>query len=166
MNRQMDFARFAWVDEHHHTTCIETAVDIACAADRVFDYVTNPSLWNTWHPATVAVRACALRPLVTGESLLETIAAAGRRVEARWTVLRCDQGRVWIIGTDSPAGAARITYTITAMGTGCRFHRTLEYRSKHLPWKVLDSTLTKWLFARQSKRALENLKSLLEWEPR
>ena len=42
------------------------------------------------------------------------------------------------------------------------FQRTLAFRSKRLPWRLLDSTLTRWILVRQSARALANLKQVLE----
>lgn len=163
MNKQMNFARFAVPDEKdRRCTRIETEIVIGCSAHHVFNYVTNPTLWATWHPATVGVRACAQRPLVKSESMLETISAIGRKFEARWTVLACEHGRVWIIGTETPEGAARIVYDLTTTDDGCRFHRTLEFRSKRAPWRFLDSTFTRWMLLRQSRRALQNLKRVLE----
>jgi hypothetical protein len=41
-------------------------------------------------------------------------------------------------------------------------HRTLDFRSKRRPWRALDSTLTCWILARQSSRALRNLKKVIE----
>lgn len=141
---------------------IETEIDIDRPPQVVFDYVTTPALWHTWHPATVEVREAPNRPLTTGETALELIAVGGRRDQARWRVLACVAPRHWEIGTDTDNGAAHITYEITSRGGGSRFHRTLEFRSKRWPWRALDSTLTRWLLVRQSARALRQLKAVLE----
>ena len=141
---------------------IETEIYIERTAAEVFDYVTTPALWHTWHPATVSVRDAPDRPLVVGETMRELIAVAGRRNEAVWTVLVCDAPRRWEIGTDAPAGTAHIVYRIAATSVGCRFQRTLDYRSKGWPWRALDSSLTRWILERQSARALANLKAVLE----
>lgn len=141
---------------------LHTEVGIGRPMAQVFDYVSNPSLWATWHPATVAVRDVPARPLTTGETVVEEIAAAGRRDQALWTVLACEPPELWVIATDTSKGAARITYRLAADGTGCRFHRTLEFRSKHWPWRALDATLMRWLLRRQSAQALGNLKRVLE----
>jgi len=145
-----------------HSVRIETEIYIERTAAEVFDYVTTPALWHTWHPATVSVRDVPDRPLVAGETMRELIAVAGRRNEAVWTVLVCDAPRRWEIGTDTRAGTAHIVYRIAATSVGCRFQRTLDYRSKGWPWRTLDSSLTRWILERQSARALANLKTVLE----
>jgi hypothetical protein len=141
---------------------VETQVEILRAPRQVFDFVSTPALWHTWHPATVEVRNVPNRPLGTGETMLELIAVAGRRDEALWTVLACTPPQLWEIATDTAYGAARIVYRITPTAAGCRFHRTLEFRSKRWPWRMLDSTLLRWMLVRQSSRALYRLKQVLE----
>jgi uncharacterized protein YndB with AHSA1/START domain len=151
-----------WQTFSLHCIRIDTEIDINRPHQEVFDYVTTPALWRTWHPATVEVRDVPNRPLVTGETMLELIAVAGRRDQALWTVTACSPPRSWEIATDTKNGAAHITYTIMPTNSGCRFHRTLEFRSKHWPWRLLDSTLMRWILVRQSARALRNIKTVLE----
>ena len=141
---------------------IDTQIEIGRPPEQVFDYVSTPALWHTWHPATVEVRDVPKRPLIAGETMLEVIAVAGRRDEALWTVLACAPPQRWEIATDAENGVARIVYRITPTAGGCRFHRTLEFRSKRWPWRLLDSTLTRWILERQSSRALRNLKQVIE----
>ena len=145
-----------------HSIRIDTEIDINRPQHEVFDYVTTPALWRTWHPATVEVRDVPNRPLVTGETMLELIAVAGRRDQALWTVTACLPPRSWEIATDTRNGAAHITYTIMPTNGGCRFHRTLEFRSKRWPWRMLDSTFTRWILVHQSAQALRNIKAVLE----
>lgn len=145
-------------------TTICTTIDIRRSAAEVFDFVSTPALWHRWHPATRAVREVPSRPLVAGETMLESIGAAGRRFDARWTVLACDAPKRWVIATDTPRGVARITYRTSPSAEGCSFERTLEFRSKGRLWSRLDATLTRWLLVRQSARALRNLKRVLESE--
>jgi uncharacterized protein YndB with AHSA1/START domain len=141
---------------------VETEIEIGRPPQQVFDYVSTPALWHTWHPATVEVRNVPSRPLTTGETMLEVIAMAGRRDEALWIVRACTPPQLWEIATETPNGAAHIVYRITPTATGCRFHRSLEFRSKRWPWRLLDSTLTSWILVRQSSRALRNLKQVME----
>jgi len=144
---------------------VESETSIAVAPQRLFDYVTTPALWHTWHPATVAVRDAPPRPLSVGEHAVELIAVGRRRDEARWLVRECRAPHLWEICTETPNGVGRIVYRVSAAPGGCHFHRTLEFRSKRWPWRALDSTVTRWILARQSARALENLKRLLEAQP-
>jgi hypothetical protein len=141
---------------------VETQIEIGRPAQQVFDYVSTPALWHTWHPATVEVLDVPKRPLTAGETMLELIAVAGRRDRALWTVLACTPPQFWEIATDTANGVAHIVYRITPTTAGCRFHRTLEFRSKRWPWRMLDSTLARWILERQSSRALRQLKQVLE----
>ena len=143
-------------------TTICTTIDIERDAADVFAFVSTPAQWHRWHPATRAVREVPDRPLVAGETMLESIRAAGRSFDALWTVLACDAPTRWVIATDAPRGVARITYRITAGAGRCRFERTLEFRSKGRWWSGLDGTLTRWILVRQSARALRNLQRVLE----
>jgi uncharacterized protein YndB with AHSA1/START domain len=141
---------------------VETTIDIDCPADKVFNYVTTPALWSTWHPATVNVREAPDRPLTAGESVIEGIAVAGIRREARWSVLTCEAPSRWEIETETRSGAAHIVYVLTPTASGCRFRRTLDFCSKRWPWRLLDSSLLRLILMRQSAQALRNLKRVLE----
>jgi len=141
---------------------IDTEIHIDRSPQDVFDYVTTPALWHQWHPATVEVRNVPDRPLRLGETMLELIAVAGRHDRALWTVVSCLPPQSWEIATEAQNGAAHITYTLTEMHGGCRFHRRLTYRSKRWLWRLFDSTLIRWVLVRQSRDALQNLKRILE----
>lgn len=141
---------------------IETEVAIAAPRERVFDFVTTPALWHRWHPATLGVSGAPPRPLLAGESVVEHIRAGGRRFDATWMVLACERPALWVIATQAEPGAARIAYTLADASLGCRFRRVLEFRSHRLPWRALDGSLARWVLARQSARALANLKTAVE----
>ena len=97
---------------------IETEVEIARPSQQVFEYVTTPALWHTWHPATVEVRDVPDRPLTTGETMLELIAVGSRRDKALWTVRACEPPARWEIATDTPNGSADIVYRIAPTAAG------------------------------------------------
>jgi uncharacterized protein YndB with AHSA1/START domain len=142
---------------------IESAALIRRPIAAVFNFATNASLWTSWHPATAAVTATPRRPLAAGETVTETIRAGGYRFEATWHVLACEPPTRWVIATAARNGDARIVYELFADDAEgpTRFIRTLAYRS-HRPWSLLDRTLTRRLLERQSDRAIDNLKSVLE----
>jgi uncharacterized protein YndB with AHSA1/START domain len=144
---------------------IETGIVIARPAEVVFAFATNASLWHYWHPATEAVSGVENRPLVVGDKVTESICAGGRRFSATWTVLACDAPALWVIATDTGEGDARIVYDLRSEGALSRFIRTLQCRSRRWPWSALDRNLTRWVLARQSQRALANLKQVLEGGP-
>lgn len=141
---------------------VETETDIARTATEVFNFVSNAALWHTWHPATVSVRDVPKRPLTTGEAIPETITMGGAQRELLWTVVACDVPTRWEIMTDSPRGTAHIVYRLSATGTGCHFHRTLDFRSKGMLRSALDWSLKRRVFVRQSTQALANLKAVIE----
>lgn len=141
---------------------IESFVLIGRPADKVFDFATNASLWNHWHPATESVAAPA-RPLQPGDRAVESIRAGRRRFSATWTVLACEPPALWVIAASPPEGDARIVYELRADGAALtRFFRTLSYRSSRWPWTMFDANLTRAALLRQSERALANLKRVLE----
>ncbi len=143
-------------------TKVVTAVRIACTPERAFAYATNASLWHTWHPATAKVRNVIERPLGTGETIHESIVAVGQSFDAVWTVLACEAPHLWVIATRTPRGSARIVYRISPHAQGCEFHRTLEFRSFQWPWTWLENNFTRVMLNKQSQRALEQLKGVLE----
>lgn len=139
---------------------VTTVVTLPAAPAAVFALVTNACQWPRWHPATASVREVPDRPLLRGESVVESIRAAGRSFDARWVVVECESPRRWVIATESPQGSAWIEYTLEPDDAGTRFMRRLRWRSHHAPWTWLDHSLTRWILARQSRHALSNLASL------
>ena len=104
---------------------VETQIEIGRPAQQVFDYVSTPALWHTWHPATVEIRDVQNRPLTTGETMLELIAVAGHGDHALWTVLACAPPQHWEIATDTAKGVAHIVYRITPDLTGWSYRQIL-----------------------------------------
>jgi uncharacterized protein YndB with AHSA1/START domain len=135
---------------------------IARPANRVFDFVTNASLWSHWHPATEAVLAPA-RPLGSGEKVTESVRAGRVRFSATWTVLACEAPALWVIAASPPQGDARIAYEVRADGGELtRLFRTLSYRSRGWPRTMFDGNLTRSRLTKQSEQALANLRRVLE----
>ena len=141
---------------------IVTVVDIDRPPQDVFDYVTAPSLWKTWHPATSSVSGVPDRPIRLGETVRESIRVGIKRFETTWEVVECRPPESWAISTDSGEGVALIRYDLRREGEGTRFTRVMEFRSRFYPWKALDTWLMKWILARNSRQALTQLKKLLE----
>ena len=143
---------------------IESFVLIGRPAEKVFEFVTNASLWHHWHPATASVTATSPRPLRQGEQVTESIRAGSRRTfSATWIVLAGEPPHLWVIAASPPEGDARIAYELRADGDALtRFFRTLAYRSRRWPWTMLDSNLSRSILTRQSEHAMANLKRVLE----
>jgi uncharacterized protein YndB with AHSA1/START domain len=143
---------------------VATTVTIPATPADLFALVTNASQWPRWHPATASVSDTPDRPLLHGESVVESIRAAGRSFTTRWVVVECDAPRRWVIATDSPQGCAWIEYTLNPEHAGTRFTRRLRWRSHSAFWGWCDRWLTRWILARQSRQALMNLASLFHTE--
>jgi hypothetical protein len=75
---------------------VESETSVAVPPRQLFDCVTTPVVWHTWHPATV------------GERAVERIAVGRRRDEAQWVVRECQAPRAWQISTGTPNGEVRI----------------------------------------------------------
>jgi hypothetical protein len=80
-----------------------------------------------------------------------------------WQVTECRRPRRWAIRSHDPGGrgGATITYDLESSPVGTRFERTLEYELRGL-YALADWLFLNALLRRQSIRALENLKRLLE----
>ncbi len=146
---------------------IETEVVVHAPCAAVHAFATNAARWCQWHPATRAVEFVPDRPLGLGETIVEHIATAGRRFSATWTVVAVAAPQLWVIATETPQGLARITYRLSeeaAPGgtTVTRFRRTLEFRSKPALLRRLDPLVRRWVLVPQSRRALDNLKAVVE----
>jgi hypothetical protein len=146
---------------------IDTSVSIGADCASVHAYATNASLWHEWHPATRAVQDVPGRPLVLGESIVEHIAAGGRRFTTEWKVIAVEAPHLWVIATDAREGSARIVYTVTddpvAPGRArTLFRRRLAFRSNWPLRRWLDPLIARWVLGPQSSRALERLKQAIE----
>lgn len=141
---------------------IDSEITLTAPEVDVFDFVTTPAFWSMWHPATQAVIETPERPLLYGETAIEQIRVGGREFIAEWTVIACEAPHLWSIATDTAEGEARITYRLAPSGSGTRFVRTLAYRSRKVPQRWFDNSIVRWVLTRQSKKALTNLKRVLE----
>lgn len=146
---------------------IETEVLIGADCASMHRFATNAARWCEWHPATRAVEGVPDRPLAAGETIVEHISVAGRRFTATWTVVRAEAPHLWVITTDTPQGLARVSYRVSPVVTpdgrpATRFHRTLECRSKGWLLRWLDPLTVRLALVPQSRRALDNLKRVIE----
>ncbi len=141
---------------------IDNEIDIALPPVDAFDFVTTPTLWSLWNPSTESVVDTPERPLMYGEMAYETVRLGRHRIVAEWTVIACEVGQLWSIATHNRLGEARITHRFAVSDLGCRFVRTLSYRSHRLPQRWFDHTLVRWRLMRLADQALLNLKKVLE----
>lgn len=142
---------------------VDTSIVIKAPADKVYKFVTNASLWHSWHPATSKVSDVPARPLIMGDTVLENIHAVGINFQALWTVIACERDKLWAISTQSDMGYSRLVYHVTPVDDQhVQFRRVCEYRSSHWLLRILDYNFSHWSLTRQAKEALNNLKRIME----
>ena len=144
-------------------TRIYNSIQIHHPIERVFDFITTPSKWPQWHPASVRVSGNADHSLLLGEEITEKIRVAGHSGEARWLVRERTAPHRWVIdGTAENGGTATITYTLTSHSGGTTFERELVYEVPNSLFAVLDWLILRRRMRADSGEALRRLKRLLE----
>jgi uncharacterized protein YndB with AHSA1/START domain len=144
-------------------TRIVSVTQIDRPAGVVFDYVTTPAHWPTWHPSSLAVSGAVDHPLDPGEEVTEDFRVAGRSGRAVWTVVAKELPRSWIIdGTIGGRRAGTVAYSLTPTARGTRFERVFTYRAPTLWFAILDRLLLRARIREESGEALRRLKRAVE----
>ena len=144
-------------------TRICNSIQIHHPIERVFNFITTPSNWPLWHPASVSVSGNADHSLLPGQEVTENFRVAGHSGEARWFVRERSAPHRWIIeGTGKNGGAATIIYTLTPNFGGTTFERELVYTMPNPLFVVLDWLILRRRMRADSAEALRRLKRLLE----
>jgi uncharacterized protein YndB with AHSA1/START domain len=146
-------------------TRIVNRIRIGRSIEEVFDYLTTPANWPDWHPASLSVSGRVDHSLSIGEEVVEIFKAAGRAGRATWRVTGRDAPVLWQIETETPEATARITYRFAAEAGATLFEREIVYAFKRLPLVLLDPLIFRRRMARQSRIALDRVKSILEKMP-
>jgi len=147
---------------------IVTTITIARAPAAVFEFVTTPSFWPSWHPSSESVAMsdgqAAEHPLRLGEQVREHIVASGLRDHVVWTVVEYDYPRRWVISGRAGSGASAIlSYELQAHGTRTLFRRELDYKLRdNAGLGALDQFLIRWRAKHLARRTLLQLRALLE----
>jgi uncharacterized protein YndB with AHSA1/START domain len=144
-------------------TRICNSIQIHQPIEQVFDFITTPSNWPQWHPASVSVSGNADHSLLQGEEVTEDISVAGRRGQVTWLVRERSAPRRWVIdGAGKDGGRATITYTLTPHPAGTNFERELVYTMPNALLAILDWLIVRSRMKTDSMEALQRLKRLLE----
>ena len=144
-------------------TRIYNSIQINRPIERVFDFITTPTNWPQWHPASVSVGGNAEHSLLPGEKITEEISVAGRRGQVAWLVRERSASRRWVIdGNGKDGGRATITYTLSPHPDGTNFERELVYTMPNALLAVLDWLIIRSRMKAESAEALRRLKRLLE----
>ena len=144
-------------------TRIVTVAQIQRPATVVFDYVTTPAHWPTWHPSSLGVSGAVDHSLDIGEQATEEFRVAGRRGRAVWTVVARERPGQWSIeGTIGGRRAGTVTYSLTSTEGGTRFERVFTYRAPTLWFALLNRLLLRARIQAESDEAVRRLKRVLE----
>ncbi len=142
---------------------IQTSVLIRKPVPEVFEYVTTPASWLTWHRSSVSIKGATDHPLEPGEQVTEEFVVAGKSGSVTWTVVEREAPSRWVIsGEVAGAGGGNIAYSLVADGDGTNFERVFTYEMAN--WFL---SLLNWMFISrrieaESREALRRLKRALE----
>ncbi len=147
-------------------TRIYTTIHIPQPIERVFDYVTTPGNWPSWHPSSLSVSGATDHSLLPGERVTEDFLVAGRRGQVVWTVREREAPRRWVIEGQivGRRNSGTITYALTPQADGALFEREFVYTMPNLFWALLDRLFIRRRVEAESAEALRRLKAALERE--
>ena len=69
------------------TRVMENSIVIACPAEQVFAYVTQPWRWHEWHPASLSADTGTAKPLKKGDKFSEKIRIYGQETQMSYEVV-------------------------------------------------------------------------------
>ncbi len=142
------------------------SIEINCAPEALYRYVTQPWRWHEWHPSSKSASS-SVDILQTGDSFDEEIELQPlsplplrMRRMTRYQVIEADPFRSWEVHGEARDGWIHIRYEFHPFSRGTRFTRTLSYETKGP--SALLMPLLRSRVAKASRIALANLKVLLE----
>jgi len=129
----------------------------------VFDYVTTPAHWLTWHPSSIALHGATDHSLAVGEEVVEDFRVAGRRGSVTWKVISSEAPTHWAIaGTVAAGGNGTITYTLRDTAEGTQFRREFVYVMPNWFATLLDRLFVRRRIESESAEAVRRLKLAVE----
>lgn len=130
----------------------------------VFDHVTTPAHWLTWHPSSIALRGATDHPLRVGEQVSEDFRVAGRSGSVNWRVIAHEApARRAIAGSVAGGGSGTITYTLRAAPSSATlFRREFVYAMPNAFAALLDRMFVRRRIEAESAEALRRLQLALE----
>lgn len=141
---------------------IVTTIHLRRPIQEVFDFVTTPANWPTWHPSSLAVTGAADHSLDVGEEVTEQFRVAGRYGTVVWSVRQRQAPHRWVIdGAAENGSRATITYTLTPADGGTTFERELVVSSLAAVPPEAEEQFRRQIEA-ESAEALRRLRCVLE----
>ncbi|TJY62276.1 SRPBCC family protein [Sinimarinibacterium sp. CAU 1509] len=145
---------------------IRNTIEIACAPERIYAYVTQPWLWHEWHPNSKSAKSSS-STLATGDTFDEVIELQPLsplpftlKRQTRYRVIAADPPRHWRVEGKMSGGWLQIDYVFKPSECGVSFTRTLTYETRG--FNRLMAPLLRPRMRKMSLLALSNLKAKLE----
>jgi hypothetical protein len=152
----------------HEETRIVTTVVIRRPLECVFRFGSTPRNWPARHPTALAVTGAVDQPVQAGAEILEHDRFSFLKGCIRWRVRSATAPTGWVIDgvlDEVPlfrGTTTSITYTLTPADGGTFLERIMTYRTPNALARLLDRLYFKAHNARQSQRAVERMRHLLE----
>lgn len=149
------------------TKVISTTV-INCAIKDVFNFATTPCHWPEWHPTAQGVSGVTDHSLKKGEQVLEEEKFIFLKGQIRWAMNKKMAPTFWILdgiveGIPLFRGTrVTIAYTLTAKDGQTHLKREMVYQMPNLLAEFFDALLFRSHNTKQSQRAIDRLKKVLE----
>jgi hypothetical protein len=144
----------------------EDRIDIRCAAERLYDYVTQPWHWHEWHPNSISAGTVSglLRIGDTFDEVIELQPLSPlpfhMRRNTHYRVVAAEPPGTWEVEGRTRDGWLKIRYELQPGVHGTRFIRRLTYQTQGLSRLLMP--LLKRRVAAASQAALVNLKTRME----
>ena len=147
---------------------LENSIQISVSSQTVFQLVTRPDLWHTWHPASESAELSRV-PLQLNDTFDEYInvkAFPGLpfyiRRHTHYTVTEISENKAWQVKGKSNIFELSIRYKLKSTENHTHFVRLLKYRVTSPLLNLLEPLVIRQTIKKQSAIALKNLKTLLE----
>jgi hypothetical protein len=145
---------------------IRNTIEVKCAPDAMYDYVTQPWLWHEWHPNSKSAKANT-DVLKKGDVFDEVIELQpfsplpiNMKRKTHYKVVVAERSSHWCVEGEMKGGWLRINYEFKPSPTGVIFTRTLSYEVSGI--NTLIFPLLKPRMRKMSSVALNNLREKLE----
>ena len=145
---------------------LQHSIDIECAPQQLYAYVTQPWRWHEWHPSSRSARS-SVEVLAVGDEFDEVVQLQplsplplSLRRATRYRVLAARPGEYWEARGEMRDGWLQLRYEFAANGAGTRFVRRLTYDASGVSRLLMPLLRSRTEVL--SATAMDNLKRRME----